>query len=67
MDREKLDLPSLLSGAEVLRALKLNPAFPEATLFRLRAKGLPAVKVSRYFKYPVDGLRDFMAGRTSAA
>ncbi len=61
------DLPPLLSGEEVLAALKLNPAYPQGTLARLRRKGLRAVKVSHDYRYPIDGLRDFMTGRTSAA
>jgi hypothetical protein len=44
--------PEYLTGAEVLRLLRIDTKTPRQTLLRLRRAGLPAVRVLRRFLYP---------------
>lgn len=54
--------PEYLTGAEVLRLLRIDTKTPRQTLLRLRRAGLPAVRVLGRFLYPSDTTADFLRG-----
>lgn len=55
--------PEYLTGAEVLRLLRIDTKTPRQTLLRLRREGLPAVRVLGRFLYPRDATTVFLRGR----
>lgn len=60
------DLPKLLTGDEVMRAIGVTRKWPAAFLYRLRQKGLiRAIRVGGGYRYPEDSVRDLLAGKVA--
>ena len=60
------NLPKLLTGDEVMRAIGVTRKWPAAFLYRLRQKGLiRAIRVGGGYRYPEDSVRDLLAGKVA--
>lgn len=60
------DLPKLLTGDEVMRAIGVTRKWPAAFLYRLRQKGLiRAIRVGGGYRYPEDSVRDLLRGEVA--
>ena len=60
------DLPKLLTGDEVMRAIGVTRKWPAAFLYRLRRKGLiRAIRVGGGYRYPEDSVRELLRGEVA--
>jgi len=60
------DLPKLLTGDEVMRAIGVTRKWPAAFLYRLRQTGrIRAVRVGGGFRYPIESVRELLSGKVA--
>ena len=66
MDHLTTAVPRLLTPGEVLRLLRLDHVkTPSCVLFRLRNKGLPALRVGKTYKYPADAVLQYLQSQVA--
>jgi len=62
------DMPELLTGEQVLAALKIERRQAPGFLYRLRQKGLlPSIRIGKAYRYPEEGVRALLRGEINAA
>ena len=61
------DLPKLLTGEELLRALGITRKDPKSFLYRLRARGVvQGIKIGADYRYPIDSVRNLLTGKVGS-